>query len=208
MKLKMVISVRNFYRKYLKPFLMFRMLKRFLFGLYSVFSKAILATYIFNNVFTFIPSNTLRVFYLRYVLGHKIGKNNFVHLGCNFYGQIKIGNNFVIGRKVILKGGIIVIGNNVSITAETYIQTGSHFLDDENFKSFETEINIRDRVWIGLRSIILPGVTVEEGSVLGAGSVLTKSIPKFQVFAGVPAKYIKTRNSNISYNLDYRPYLE
>jgi len=208
MKLKMVLLLRNFYRKYLKSFLIFRMLKRFLFGLYSVFSTAILAIYIYNNVFTFIPSNTLRVFYLRYVLGHKIGKNNFVHLGCNFYGKIKIGNNCVIGRKVILKGGIIVIGNNVSITAETYIQTGSHFLDDENFKSFETEIYIRDRAWIGLRSIILPGITLGEGSVLGAGSVLTKNIPDFQVFAGVPAKYIKTRNRNISYNLDYRPYLE
>ena len=184
------------------------MLKRFLFGLYSVFSTAILTIYIYNNVFTFIPSNTLRVFYLRYILGHKIGKNNFVHLGCNFYGKIKIGNNCVIGRKVILKGGIIVIGNNVSITAETYIQTGSHFLDDENFKSFETEVNIKDRVWIGLRSIILPGVTLGEGSVLGAGSVLTKNIPDFKVFAGVPAKFIKDRNRNISYNLDYRPYLE
>ena len=200
--------MRNFYRKYLKPFLIFRLLKRFLFGLYSVFSTAIIPTYIYNNVFTFIPSNTLRVCYLKYVLGHKIGKNNFVHLGCNFYGNVKIGDNCVIGRKVVFKGGTIIVGNNVSITAECYLQTGSHFLDDENFKSFETEIYIRDRVWIGLRSIILPGITLGEGSVLGAGSVLTKNIPDFQVFAGVPAKYIKTRNRNISYNLDYRPYLE
>jgi len=54
-------------------------------------------------------------------------------------------------------------------------------------------IIIESDVWIGIRSIILPGVTIKHGSILGAGSILTKDTIEYSVNAGVPAKYIKKR---------------
>ncbi|MBD8490085.1 hypothetical protein IFO69_15110 [Echinicola sp. CAU 1574] len=52
-------------------------------------------------------------------------------------------------------------------------------------------INIEDGVWIGGHCIILKGVTIGERSVIGAGSVVSKNIPKNEVWAGNPAKFIK-----------------
>lgn len=53
-------------------------------------------------------------------------------------------------------------------------------------------VNIKDRVWVGDKVTILPGVTIEENSIIGANSVVTKNVPANTVFAGNPAKIIKT----------------
>ena len=53
-------------------------------------------------------------------------------------------------------------------------------------------INIKDGVHVGIGSIIMPGVTIGEGAVIGAGSVVTRDIPPYCVAVGVPAKVIKT----------------
>ena len=52
---------------------------------------------------------------------------------------------------------------------------------------------IEDDVWIGTRSIILPGVTIGKGSVIAAGSVVTKDVPPYNLVGGIPAKIIKKR---------------
>ena len=52
---------------------------------------------------------------------------------------------------------------------------------------------IGDDVWLGRRAIILPGVCIGNGSIIGAGAVVTKDIPPFSVAVGVPAKVIKDR---------------
>ena len=53
-------------------------------------------------------------------------------------------------------------------------------------------VTIGNDVWIGMRSIIMPGVTIGEGAVIGAGSVVTKNIPPYSIAVGTPAKVIKT----------------
>ncbi len=53
------------------------------------------------------------------------------------------------------------------------------------------EINIRDKAWIGFNSIILKGITVREGTIVGAGSVVTKDVPPWTIVAGNPAKIIR-----------------
>ena len=55
-------------------------------------------------------------------------------------------------------------------------------------------VTIEDNVWIGGKSIILPGITIHEGAVIGMGAVVTKDVPKGAVVGGNPAKILKYRN--------------
>lgn len=87
----------------------------------------------------------------------------------------------------------IYIGNNVRVTAGTKILT--HYLDPAtpgvHFR--RGEVHIEDNVFIGVNTVICSPVTIGEGAILGAGSVVTKSIPPYQIWAGNPARYIKDR---------------
>lgn len=60
----------------------------------------------------------------------------------------------------------------------------------------EKEVVIGNDVWIGTRVIILPGVTIGDHSIIGAGAVVTKSFPDYSIIGGVPAKLIKSRISS------------
>lgn len=64
---------------------------------------------------------------------------------------------------------------------------------------------IGNRVWIGYRAIILPGITIGEGAVVGAGAVVTKDVDPFAIVAGNPARKIGVRNRELIYHLNYDP---
>lgn len=87
----------------------------------------------------------------------------------------------------------IYIGNNVVITAGAKILT--HYLDPsvEGRKFRIGEVHIEDDVFIGVNAIICNSVTIGKGAIIGAGSVITKDIPPYQVWAGNPARFIKER---------------
>lgn len=114
-------------------------------------------------------------------------------------GDIKIGSNCSINSYCIIYGhGGVSIGNHVLIAAATMIIPSNHRFDDITKNIVEQGnkskgITIEDDVWIGHGCSILDGVTIGKGSVIAAGSVVTKSIPSFTVAAGVPAKIIKIR---------------
>lgn len=112
--------------------------------------------------------------------------------------KIIIGNNVGISGSTINATKLIAIGNNVLIGSGCIItDTDSHPLriDDRiNNKSDVTSsmpIAICDNVFIGARCIILKGVTIGEGAVIGAGSVVCKDIPSHTIYGGNPAKFIK-----------------
>lgn len=98
----------------------------------------------------------------------------------------------------------ITIGNYVLIASNVQIYTSSHpVLPQERlifenttgpecfFKTFARPVEIQDNVWIGGGCIILPGVTIGKNSVIGAGSVVTRSIPENSVAVGNPCRVIR-----------------
>lgn len=113
-------------------------------------------------------------------------------------GSIRIGNNVGIANSALVSMNHIEIEDNVMIGGNCKIwDTDFHSLDlNERMDKFDTHVNsapiqIKKGAFIGANSLILKGVTIGEKSIVGAGSVVTKSIPPREVWAGNPAKFIK-----------------
>lgn len=104
-------------------------------------------------------------------------------------GKLIIGNSFINSNCKIRCHDKILIGNGCAISHDfTVMDSDAHYLfGEKNTKVVEIE----DNVWIGTRVTILSGVTVGEGSVIAAGSVVKDNVPKYSLVAGVPAKVIK-----------------
>jgi acetyltransferase-like isoleucine patch superfamily enzyme len=108
----------------------------------------------------------------------------------NSLAKIEIGNNCGFSGTVIGSFKSIKIGNNVNCGANTLITDSDWHLDD--YRSGQPQdVIIENNVWLGVNSIVLKGVTIGENSVIGANSVVTKSIPANVVAAGNPCKVIK-----------------
>jgi acetyltransferase-like isoleucine patch superfamily enzyme len=137
----------------------------------------------------------------------KIGPGTSIFMGAWFdtVGSICLGTNSTVNQNCRLdaRGGL-VIGSNVSISAEVCILTAEHDIQATNFNGVREAVEIGDYVFIGTRAMILPGVTLAVGSVVAAGAVVTKSIAPYSVVAGVPARIIGSRNANLNYTCRYR----
>lgn len=115
-------------------------------------------------------------------------------------GSICIGNNVGISNATIVSETKVIIGDHTNIGGGTKIyDTDFHSLNphdrlngDCNIKS--KPVVIGQRVFIGGHSIILKGVTIGDNAVIGAGSVVTKDVPSNEIWAGNPARYIKTNS--------------
>ncbi|MBQ8001824.1 MAG: acyltransferase [Clostridia bacterium] len=123
-------------------------------------------------------------------LGDRVFLHRYVKLSA-YGGNIEIGNNSYIGdRTEIHAGESVKIGNGVNIAWDCNIL-------DRDYHAFESEVEvvkpvvIEDNVWIGCRSIILKGVTIGEGAVVAAGSIVTRDVPAKCLVAGNPAKVVK-----------------
>lgn len=115
--------------------------------------------------------------------------------------RISIGDHSGIGIDAQLSGEI-TLGNHVMMGPEVMIYTYGHRHDALQIPMVEqgnTEsrpVVIGNDVWIGARAIILPGVHIGDGSIVGAGSVVTKDVPPYAVVGGNPARLIRMRKSD------------
>ena len=112
---------------------------------------------------------------------------------------IKIGNKVFIGHACeFVCNTKITIGNDCLIASRTTFVDVGHGTDPNSAMNTQgtiaEEITIEEDVWIGSSCVIIKGVTVGKGSVIAAGSLVNKSIPAYQIWGGVPAKFIKNRN--------------
>ncbi len=124
--------------------------------------------------------------------------------------NIKIGNNCVFNKQVLLdgRGGKLIIGNNVDIAQETNIWTLQHNVHDDYHGDKGGDVIIEDYVWIASRVTILPGIRIGRGAVVATNSVVTKDVPPMSIVAGIPAKVISERKSGLKYTLFYKPWFE
>lgn len=122
---------------------------------------------------------------------------------CLFHNpeNLEIGHNvFIADGAVISNKEKIYIGNNVLFGPDIMIRGGDHRIDEIGKPMSECleggknlPIIIESDVWIGARVIILKGVKIAEGAVIGAGAVVSKSIPPYTVAVGNPCRPIKAR---------------
>jgi len=129
-------------------------------------------------------------------------------MGCFFSGRkITIGNNTVINRNCFLDARVgIEIGNNVSISPDSYIISLGHDPQSPEFATKGGIVVLSENVWIGIRATILPGTRLGKGCVVGAAAVVTKSFDDNAIVAGNPAQKIGERTKDLRYNLSYFPF--
>ena len=128
---------------------------------------------------------------------------------CDYGRHISIGHNVIININcTFVDCNRIEIGNNVLIASNVQIYTATHSADvnerlvadwNDNseipyFRTYALPVKIEDNVWIGGGAIILPGVTIGKNSVIGAGSIVNKTIPENCVAVGNPCRVIQEIN--------------
>ena len=117
--------------------------------------------------------------------GNNIQINDFVHIAA--LNEVRIGDNVLIASKVFI----------TDLEHGSYVGNESDSLPDSIVKErplSSKSVIIKDNVWLGEHVSVLPGVTIGENSIIGANSVVTKSIPANSIAVGIPAKVIKQFN--------------
>ena len=120
---------------------------------------------------------------------------------CFDYGKnIFIGNNFTANFNLTILDINVHIGDNVMIGPNTTISTVGHPLSPKKRRQHlgqASEIRIGNDVWLGANVTVLPGVTIGNNVVVGAGAVVTKDIPDNSLAVGVPARVVKEIENDI-----------
>ena len=139
------------------------------------------------------------------------GEDVWVGKNCSFLGNIEIGSHVNIGRgaNFVSTLATIHIHDYVVIGPEVSIYTGDHAIDvigkhvievsdqDKNSlcvgmdSKYDQDVTIEAGCWIGTRAIILKGVSIGRGSIIGAGAIVTRNVPPYTIYVGVPS--VKTR---------------
>jgi len=131
------------------------------------------------------------------------GKNINIEKGAYFGtgSELEIGDNSSIGVNCQVCGPI-KIGNDVMMGPDVIILTSHHRFDRLDIPMWQQgyipdePVIIGDDVWIGTRTIIMPGVKIGNGSIIGAAAVVTKDVPDFAIVGGVPARIIGSRKKH------------
>ena len=130
-----------------------------------------------------------------------IGNNNRLDRGIRMLStnasKIQTGDSVRIGLYTVFNGGDhIKVGSKSLISGFVYLQTSMHAHADKSLNVqdqgfMHAPIVLKENCWLGTHVVILPGITLEEGAIVGSNAVVNKSVERFNVVAGVPARIIK-----------------
>ncbi len=136
-----------------------------------------------------------RRFLLR-IFGAKIGRKVIIRpsVKITYPWKLTVGDYSWIGDEVVLYSlGEITIGANAVVSQKSYLCTGSHDYDKQEFPIYSKPITIEDQCWLATDVYVAPGVTIGKGTVVGARSSVYKDLPAGKVCVGNPVKIIKDR---------------
>lgn len=133
-----------------------------------------------------------RPFYCDYGRHISIGDNGIIGMNCLFVdcNKIEIGNNVLIASNVQICTATHPVNVNERLIEGWDASSGKAF-----FRTLSKPVKIEDNVWIGANTVVLPGVTIGKNSVIGAGSVVVRSIPPDSLAVGNPCRVIRAINN-------------
>jgi putative colanic acid biosynthesis acetyltransferase WcaF len=146
--------------------------------------------------FPLIPSSAFRVWLLR-LFGARVGRGVTIKPGVRvkYPWCLSIGNDTWIGEDCwidCLTG--VQIGCDACLSQGSYLCTGNHDWSDPAFGLMLGSITVGDGAWVGAKAVVLPGVSIGQCGIASAGSVVTKSIPGYEIHAGNPAVFVRRRS--------------
>lgn len=176
-------------------------IKDFIFFVVSGYGK-----FLIKNI-GYFPSHFVRNTIYKHIYFVDKAKSSTIYYGVIIRGghNLRIDEHSIIGDECILDARCgLYIGKNVNIGAKTSFWTDSHDMNDPYFRGNNKRgpIKVEDYAWIGPHCVILKQVTIGEGAVVAAGSVVTKDVEPYSVVAGIPAKKIGERNRDLRYELN------
>ncbi len=142
-----------------------------------------------------LPSSSFRVALLR-LFGARVGSGVVIHseVVVKYPWHLQVGNDCWIGERAWIDCLTTVrLEDNVCISQGAYLCTGNHDWSDPAFGLVVKPIAMRQGSWAGAKSILLPGVTLGEAAVAGAGSVVSRSVPAYEIHTGNPATFARRR---------------
>lgn len=146
--------------------------------------------------------NPVRIALLR-LFGAQIGRNCLVGSARVWIPwNLRMGEFSVIGDSVeIYNLAPVHIGANCVVSQRTYLCTATHDYQKPHFPIYSRPINIDSSAWIAASAFLAPGISVGEGAVVGACSVVTTNVPPWTVCAGNPCRVIKERRMDEPHRL-------
>lgn len=126
--------------------------------------------------------------------GLRCAGTTYIHPRARLSGlrNITIGSNCCIGNCTFYGLDRITVGQRTIIGDQVYLCTGSHDIQDADFRLITKPIHIGDYVWLATGATVLPGVRIGDGAVVGARAVVARDVPAGAVVAGNPARVIRT----------------
>lgn len=166
---------------------------------------------VFGNWLLRWPGHELRLWVLRHLMQVQIDRSSAVERGVRMLSRygVTIGRGSNVNRDVVLDGrGGLDIGENVNISPGVILLTAEHDLDSPTFEGRLNRVKVGNRCWIATRAIILPGTTLGDGAVVGAGAVVRGCVEPGAVVVGSPARPVRIRAADAQATLaPYRRWL-
>lgn len=145
------------------------------------------------------PCHAWRALVLR-CFGAQLGRHCHIYPGCVIWAPWNLrcddGGTIADGA-IVYNAAKIHLGVHAIVSQQAYLCSATHDMDDPTFPMITAPISIGSYAWICARAAVLPGVIVREGAVLALGSVTSKSLDAWQIYAGVPARRIRARERHV-----------
>ncbi|QXP64483.1 WcaF family extracellular polysaccharide biosynthesis acetyltransferase [Polaribacter sp. HaHaR_3_91] len=167
---------------------------------YKPGSKIKILIWYYINIFFLInplnPISSLKIFILR-LFGAKIGNNVAIKQSVNvkYPWLLEVGDNVWVGENVWIDNlAKVKIEDNVCISQGAMLLCGNHDYKKSSFDLLLGEITLKKGSWVGAKSVVCPGVTLNSHAILAVGSIANKDLEAYSIYQGNPAIKIRKRN--------------